>query len=184
MSRKSSARSGRWMTRGWNRGLGIYGRSREPWPDSSKMRTRGNEGERHYGEPHDVASWRAAQVCRAHQLALHRQDTGEAQPLRGAHHQGRDARGFCAHAQTMMDHREHQRSYHGGDGLRHAVRRSTTIRSAAAADGRQWGVSDDKLTYTFELRDGLKFSDGTAVTATTASPRSAAGRRATARGQT
>ena len=29
----------------------------------------------------------------------------------------------------------------------------------------KWGVSDDKLTYTFELRDGLKFSDGTAVTA-------------------
>ncbi|MBM3525147.1 MAG: ABC transporter substrate-binding protein, partial [Alphaproteobacteria bacterium] len=27
------------------------------------------------------------------------------------------------------------------------------------------GVSDDKLTYTFELRDGLKWSDGTAVTA-------------------
>ena len=29
----------------------------------------------------------------------------------------------------------------------------------------RWGVSDDKLTYTFELRDGLKFSDGAAVTA-------------------
>jgi peptide/nickel transport system substrate-binding protein len=29
----------------------------------------------------------------------------------------------------------------------------------------RWGVSDDKLTYTFELRDGLKFSDGTPVTA-------------------
>lgn len=29
----------------------------------------------------------------------------------------------------------------------------------------KWGVSDDKKTYTFELRDGLKFSDGTAVTA-------------------
>src|SRR5262245_32244303 len=29
----------------------------------------------------------------------------------------------------------------------------------------RWGVSDDKLTYTFELRDGLKFSDGQAVTA-------------------
>src|SRR5262249_44359846 len=29
----------------------------------------------------------------------------------------------------------------------------------------KWGVSDDKLTYTFELRDGLKFSDGSAVTA-------------------
>src|SRR5436305_10806459 len=29
----------------------------------------------------------------------------------------------------------------------------------------KWGVSDDKLTYTFELRDGLKFSDGPAVTA-------------------
>ena len=24
----------------------------------------------------------------------------------------------------------------------------------------KWGLSDDKLTYTFELRDGLKFSDG------------------------
>ncbi len=29
----------------------------------------------------------------------------------------------------------------------------------------KWGLSDDKLTYTFELRDGLKFSDGAAVTA-------------------
>src|SRR5262249_42677463 len=29
----------------------------------------------------------------------------------------------------------------------------------------KWGVSDDKLTYTFALRDGLKFHDGTAVTA-------------------
>ena len=29
----------------------------------------------------------------------------------------------------------------------------------------KWGVSDDKLSYTFELRDGLKFSDGSAVTA-------------------
>ena len=29
----------------------------------------------------------------------------------------------------------------------------------------RWGMSDDKLTYTFELRDGLKFSDGAAVTA-------------------
>jgi peptide/nickel transport system substrate-binding protein len=29
----------------------------------------------------------------------------------------------------------------------------------------KYGVSDDKLTHTFELRDGLKFSDGSAVTA-------------------
>jgi peptide/nickel transport system substrate-binding protein len=29
----------------------------------------------------------------------------------------------------------------------------------------KWDLSDDKLTYTFELRDGLKFSDGQAVTA-------------------
>src|ERR1044072_8406396 len=29
----------------------------------------------------------------------------------------------------------------------------------------KWGLSDDKLTYTFTLRDGLKFSDGAAVTA-------------------
>ena len=27
-----------------------------------------------------------------------------------------------------------------------------------------WGVSDDKLTYTFELRDGLRWTDNTAVT--------------------
>src|SRR5436190_20167475 len=29
----------------------------------------------------------------------------------------------------------------------------------------KFGASDDKLTHTFELRDGLKFSDGSAVTA-------------------
>ena len=29
----------------------------------------------------------------------------------------------------------------------------------------KYGASDDQLTWTFELRDGLKFSDGTAVTA-------------------
>jgi peptide/nickel transport system substrate-binding protein len=28
----------------------------------------------------------------------------------------------------------------------------------------KWGLSDDKLTYTFELRDGLRFTDNTAVT--------------------
>jgi len=28
----------------------------------------------------------------------------------------------------------------------------------------KWGVSDDKLTWTFELRDGLKWTDGTDVT--------------------
>jgi peptide/nickel transport system substrate-binding protein len=28
----------------------------------------------------------------------------------------------------------------------------------------KWGVSDDKLIWTFELRDGLKWTDGTAVT--------------------
>lgn len=30
---------------------------------------------------------------------------------------------------------------------------------------QKWGVSDDKKTYTFELRDGLGWHDGTAVTA-------------------
>ena len=36
---------------------------------------------------------------------------------------------------------------------------------AAAADGRQAGrSSDDKLTWTFTLRDGLKWHDGTPVT--------------------
>ncbi|TIP88264.1 MAG: ABC transporter substrate-binding protein, partial [Mesorhizobium sp.] len=29
----------------------------------------------------------------------------------------------------------------------------------------KWGVSDDKKTYTFELRDGLGWHDGTPVTA-------------------
>ncbi|WP_245266874.1 ABC transporter substrate-binding protein, partial [Mesorhizobium sp. LNHC252B00] len=29
----------------------------------------------------------------------------------------------------------------------------------------KWGVSDDKKTYTFELRDGLGWHDGTSVTA-------------------
>src|SRR5947209_15509550 len=29
----------------------------------------------------------------------------------------------------------------------------------------KWGVSDDKLTYTFSLRDDLMFSDGAALTA-------------------
>jgi len=29
---------------------------------------------------------------------------------------------------------------------------------------RSYGLSDDKLTWTFELRDGLKWHDGTAVT--------------------
>src|SRR6201985_841471 len=29
----------------------------------------------------------------------------------------------------------------------------------------EWSVSDDKLTYTFTLRDGLKWHDGTPVTA-------------------
>ncbi len=29
---------------------------------------------------------------------------------------------------------------------------------------QNWGVSDDKLTYTFELRDGLRFTDNSAVT--------------------
>ncbi len=34
-----------------------------------------------------------------------------------------------------------------------------------------WKISDDKLTYTFTLRDGLKWHDGTAVTARIAWPR-------------
>ena len=29
----------------------------------------------------------------------------------------------------------------------------------------KWGLSDDRKTYNFELRDGLRFTDGTAVTA-------------------
>ena len=28
----------------------------------------------------------------------------------------------------------------------------------------KWGLSDDRKTYNFELRDGLRFTDGTAVT--------------------
>ena len=43
-----------------------------------------------------------------------------------------------------------------------------------------WSVSDDKLTYTFKLRDGLKWHDGAAVRRPTASPRSSAGRPRTA----
>ena len=30
----------------------------------------------------------------------------------------------------------------------------------------KWGLSDDRKTYNFELRDGLRFTDGTVVTAT------------------
>ena len=58
--------------------------------------------------------------------------------------------------------------------------------AATAADGRRNGaLSDDKLTYTFELRDGLQLlrrhgGDGRR----TASPRSGAGRRATAAAST
>jgi peptide/nickel transport system substrate-binding protein len=55
-------------------------------------------------------------------------------------------------------------SYHGGLVY-------DTLFSADAAGNPQpqmvgkHGVSDDRKTYTFELRDGLKFSDGNAVTA-------------------
>ncbi len=42
-----------------------------------------------------------------------------------------------------------------------------------------WKVSDDKLTYTFTLRDGLKFHDGAPSRPRTASRRSSAGPRAT-----
>ncbi len=34
-----------------------------------------------------------------------------------------------------------------------------------AADAETWEISDDGLTYTFHLRDGLKWSDGTPLTA-------------------
>ena len=37
-----------------------------------------------------------------------------------------------------------------------------------------WTVSDDKLTWTFKLRDGLKWHDGTPVTSADVCPRSSA----------
>ena len=43
----------------------------------------------------------------------------------------------------------------------------------------KWTLSDDKLTYTFTLRDGLKFHDGAAVNRPTASPPSSVGRNVT-----
>ena len=55
-------------------------------------------------------------------------------------------------------------AYHGAM-TRHAVRaRSEQMRPQPQMVSK-WGLSDDKLTYTFELRDGLKFHDGSAVTA-------------------
>jgi len=39
-----------------------------------------------------------------------------------------------------------------------------------AADGESWMVSDDKLTWTFKLRDGLKWHDGQVVTSTDVVP--------------
>jgi peptide/nickel transport system substrate-binding protein len=44
----------------------------------------------------------------------------------------------------------------------------------------EYKISDDKLTYTFTLRDGLKWHDGAPVTAGIASPRCSAGARRTA----
>ncbi|GIT24157.1 MAG: hypothetical protein CM1200mP41_02010 [Gammaproteobacteria bacterium] len=42
-----------------------------------------------------------------------------------------------------------------------------------------WDVSDDGLTYTFTLRDGLKWHDGAPVHRLTASPASCVGASAT-----
>lgn len=42
-----------------------------------------------------------------------------------------------------------------------------------------WTVSDDALTWSFTLRDGLKFHGGAPVTAADVTPRCAAGGRAT-----
>jgi peptide/nickel transport system substrate-binding protein len=55
-------------------------------------------------------------------------------------------------------------AYHGGmvyDMLLGADARGDEPRPQMV---RRWGISDDKLTYTFELRDGLRFSDNTEVT--------------------
>ena len=41
-----------------------------------------------------------------------------------------------------------------------------------------WSVSDDRLTWRFTVRDGLRFHDGTPVRPPTASPRSSAGQPA------
>ena len=48
---------------------------------------------------------------------------------------------------------------------------ATEPTSRSSRRWRNGRSSDDKLTYTFTLRDGLKWHDGTPVTAEDASPR-------------
>ena len=55
-----------------------------------------------------------------------------------------------------LDHGEHDRLPRR-DGLRHAVRHRRAVQPQPQMVGK-YGLSDDKLTYTFELRDGLRLA--------------------------